>query len=214
MHFSQQQEDPRRHAIGFSFVVVLHVAVVYALVTGLAQKVVEVVRAPIETKVIEEIKRPPPPQDVVLPPPQMEAPPPPFIPPPEVQVQQVPPPQSAITVQQTTPPPTADFKPMPPADTATLPQAAAVSAGLVCPNYARVMGDVAFPREAMRQGIEKGEALIEFTVTPSGAVTDTRVVSASHAIFARSSLRIVGDYQCKGQSHDVLVRVPFGYKLD
>lgn len=213
MNFSQQQEDPRRHAIGFSFVVVLHVAVVYALVTGLAQKVVEVVRAPIETKVIEEIKRPPPPQDVVLPPPQMEAPPPPFIPPPEVQVQQVPPPQSAITVQQTTPP-TADFKPMLPADAATLPQAVAVSAGLVCPNYARVMGDVAFPREAMRQGIEKGEALIEFTVTPSGAVKDTRAVSASHPIFARSSLRIVGDYKCKGQSHDVLVQVPFGYQLD
>lgn len=214
MNFSQQQADPRRHAVGFSFVVVLHVGVVYALVTGLAQKVVDVVRAPIETKVIEEIKKPPPPQDLVVPPPpQMDAPPPPFIPPPEVQIQQAPTPQPAITVQQTTPPPVAEFRPMPPATVAG-PQTAPVSAGVVCPNYARVMGDVAFPREAMRQGIEKGEALVQFTVTASGAVKDTRVVSASHPIFARNSLRIVGDYKCQGQGHDVLVQVPFGYKLE
>ena len=214
MNLSRHQADPRRHAVGFSFVVVLHVAVVYALLTGLAQKVVDVVRAPIETKVIEEIKKPPPPQDVVVPPPpQMDPPPPPFIPPPEVQIQQAPPPQPAITVQQTTPPPAAEFKPMPPVAAAPA-QAAPVSAGVVCPNYSTVMGDVAFPREAMRQGIEKGEALIQFTVTASGAVKDVRVLSASHPIFARNSLRIVGDYKCKGQGHDVLVQVPFGYKLE
>jgi protein TonB len=34
------------------------VAVVYALVTGLAKKVAEVIRAPIETKVIEEVALP------------------------------------------------------------------------------------------------------------------------------------------------------------
>jgi protein TonB len=214
MNFSQQQADPRRHAVGFSFVVVLHVGVVYALVTGLAQKVVDVVRAPIETKVIEEIKKPPPPQDLVVPPPpQMDAPPPPFIPPPEVQIQQAPTPQPAITVQQTAPPPVAEFRPMAPA-AAAAPSTAPVSAGVVCPNYARVMDDVAFPREAMRQGIEKGEALVQFTVTASGAVKDTRVLSASHPIFARNSVRIVGDYKCQGQGHDVLVQVPFGYKLE
>ena len=45
MNFSKQQADPRRHAVGLSFVVLLHVLVVYALVTGLAKKVVDVVRA-------------------------------------------------------------------------------------------------------------------------------------------------------------------------
>ncbi|MFD2270899.1 hypothetical protein ACFS07_06590 [Undibacterium arcticum] len=52
----------------------------------------EVIKQPIETKIIEEIKPPPPPPDKPLPPPppKVLAPPPPFIPPPEVQVQQQP----------------------------------------------------------------------------------------------------------------------------
>ena len=69
MNFSQRQADPRRHLLGITFVILFHVLVVYALVTGLAKKVVEVIRAPIETKVIEEVKKPPPPPEVVLPPP-------------------------------------------------------------------------------------------------------------------------------------------------
>ena len=87
MNFSQRQADPRRHLVGIAFVILFHAFIVWALVSGLAKKVVEVVRAPIETKVIEEIKKPPPPPEVVVPPPpKMEAPPPPFIPPPEVQI--------------------------------------------------------------------------------------------------------------------------------
>ena len=89
MDFSKRQADPRRHLVGITFVILFHAFIVYALVTGLAKKVVDVVRAPIETKVIEEIKKPPPPPEVVVPPPpRLEAPPPPFIPPPEVQIQQ------------------------------------------------------------------------------------------------------------------------------
>jgi periplasmic protein TonB len=83
MNFSQRQADPRRHLVGITFVILFHAFIVYALVTGLAKKVVDVVRAPIETKVIEEIKKPPPPPEIVLPPPpKLEAPPPPYIPPP------------------------------------------------------------------------------------------------------------------------------------
>ena len=60
MNFAQQQNDPRRRVIGFGAVLLFHLLIVYALVSGLAKKVVDVVRAPIETKVIEEIKKPPP----------------------------------------------------------------------------------------------------------------------------------------------------------
>lgn len=106
MDFSQRQGDPRRHLVGFTLVILLHVFIVYALVTGLAKKVVEVVRAPIETKVIEEVKKPPPPPEIVVPPPpRLEAPPPPFIPPPEVQIATPPPPQPTITVEVAPPPP-------------------------------------------------------------------------------------------------------------
>ncbi len=52
MDFSQRQADPRKHLAGITFVILFHALIVYALVTGLAKKVVEVVIAPIETKVI------------------------------------------------------------------------------------------------------------------------------------------------------------------
>jgi protein TonB len=200
-------------------VVLFHVLVVYALVTGLAKRVVEVIRAPIETKVIEEIKRPPPPPEVVLPPPpKLEAPPPPFIPPPEIQIQTPPPPQPTITATTPTPPPApVVIAPAPPPVVAAAPAPAAppatVTAGVVCSNYSQVMGDVAYPREAQRQGIEKGEALIEFTLSPTGEMKNVRAVSATNPIFARNSMRIVGEYKCQGQGREVTVRVPFGYKL-
>ena len=108
MDFSKRQADPRRHLIGITFVIAFHAFIVYALVTGLAKKVVDVVRAPIETKVIEEIKKPPPPPEIVVPPPpKLEAPPPPFIPPPEIQITAPPPPAPTITATTPTPPPAA-----------------------------------------------------------------------------------------------------------
>jgi|KBSMisStandDraft_5_1062788.scaffolds.fasta_scaffold35967_2 protein TonB len=219
MNFAQRQADPRRHIVGMTVVVLFHALVVYALVTGLAKRVVDVIRAPIETKVIEEIKRPPPPPEVVLPPPpKLEAPPPPFIPPPEIQIATPPPPAPTITATTPTPPPApVVIAPAPPPVVAAAPAPVAppapVSAGVVCSNYQSVMGDVAYPREAQRQGIEKGDALIQFTLSPTGEVKDIKVIRASHQIFARNSMRIVGEYKCQGQGREVTVQVPFGYKL-
>src|SRR5215471_18077305 len=67
-------------------VVALHIALGYALVTGLARKVVEVIKQPLETKIIEEMKKPPP-DAPPPPPPKLATPPPPFIPPPEINIQ-------------------------------------------------------------------------------------------------------------------------------
>src|SRR5438128_4976737 len=115
MDFSNRQRDPRRHFVGISAAILFHAFIVYALVTGLAKKVVDVVRAPIETKVIEEIKKPPPPPEIVVPPPPvLAAPPPPFIPPPEVQIATPPPVQQTITATTPTPPPVTNFTPVAP----------------------------------------------------------------------------------------------------
>jgi len=221
MNFAQQQNDGRRRIIGFGAVLLFHLLIVYALVSGLAKKVVDVVRAPIETKVIEEIKKPPPPPEVVVPPPpKLEAPPPPFIPPPEIQIATPPPPQPTITAPTPTPPPApvviAPARP-PPVAAAPAPPApapATASAGVVCSNYASVMGDVAFPREAQRQGIERGEATIQFTLTASGEVKDIKAIRSTNSIFARNSIRIVSEYKCQGQGRDVTVTVPFAYKME
>ena len=219
MNFSQRQADPRRHLVGFTVVILFHALIVYALVTGLAKKVVDVVRAPIETKVIEEIKKPPPPPEVVVPPPpKLEAPPPPFIPPPEIQIATPPPPQPTITATTPTPPPAPVViapAPPPPAPAPPAPPApATASAGVVCSNYASVMGDVAFPRDAQRQGIERGEATIQFTLTANGEVKDIKAIRSTHQIFARNSIRIVSEYKCQGQGRDVTVTVPFAYKME
>src|SRR6202008_3700622 len=76
----------------------------YALFNGLARKVVEVVKGPLETKIIEEVKAPPP--DAPPPPPPKLAPPPPpdFIPPPEVNIMEAAPVTNTITAVTTTKP--------------------------------------------------------------------------------------------------------------
>jgi len=217
MDFSKRQRDPRRHIVGIGFVILFHAAIVYALLTGLAKKVVDVVRAPIETKVIEEIKKPPPPPEVVVPPPpKLEAPPPPFIPPPEVQVAVPPPAQPMITASTPVPPPAAPMAPVAPPAAAPAPAAppAPVSAAVVCSNFSTVMGDSVFPRDAIRQGIEKGEALVQFTLSATGEIKDVKVLKSTHPIFARNSMRLVSEYKCQGQGRDVLVQVPFGYKME
>jgi protein TonB len=89
-----------------------------------------------------------------------------------------------------------------------------MSAAVVCSNYTTVMGDAGFPREAARQGLDKGEAEIQFTLTANGEIKDVKAVRATHPIFARNSIRIVSEYKCQGQGRDVVVRVPFGYKLE
>ncbi len=127
MDFSKRQADPRRHLTGIVFVVLFHGLLVYGLMSGLARKVIDVVRAPIETKVIEEITKPPPPPEVVVPPPpKLEAPPPPFIPPPEVQIATPPPVVPTITATTPTPPPApTTMTPVPPPVAAPAPTAAA-----------------------------------------------------------------------------------------
>ena len=214
---SRQRESETALRRDRGFVILFHAAIVYALLTGLAKKVVDVVRAPIETKVIEEVKKPPPPPEVVVPPPpKLEAPPPPFIPPPEVQVAVPPPAQPTITATAVAPPP-APMVPVAPPVAAPAPAAAPpapMSAAVVCSNYATVMGDSGFPREAVRQGIEKGEALVQFTLSASGEIKDVKVLKSTHPIFARNSVKLVSEYKCQGQGRDVVVQVPFGYKLE
>jgi periplasmic protein TonB len=191
MNFAQRQRDPRRHLVGIGAVILFHAFVVYALVTGLAKKVVEVVRAPIETKVIEEIKKPPPPQEIVVPPPpKLEAPPP-----------------APVVIAPAPPPVVVAAPPAPPAP-------AVVSAAVACSNYRQKMGDASFPREAARAGLEKGEVLMQFTLGAGGEIKNVKAVRASHPIFARAAQKIVEEYSCQGQGHEVVVQVPFSYKME
>ena len=110
MDYARRQRDPTRHMLGIGFVVLLHALVIYALVTGLARKAVEVIKKPITATIIEEIKAPPPP------------PPPP---PPKKIIEQ---PKVEVPVQTYVPPP--DIPP--PAQTVTAPTISAVASTTPC----------------------------------------------------------------------------------
>ncbi len=141
MNFAQENQAGSRMT-SFGIVILLHVLMIWALASGLARKVVEAVKGPIETKVIEEVKPPPPePEKIVPPPPDLKAPPPPFVPVPEIQVQ-APPPPNAPVVQSTTPAPAVDLRPAPPPAPAPVAapapvQNTKVSAGMLCPTLVK-----------------------------------------------------------------------------
>ncbi len=80
-----QPHDAGRKSFGLIGVILFHIALGFALKAGLGTKIVELVQAPLETALIEEVK-PPKPDKPPPPPPKMAAPPPPFIPAVEVNI--------------------------------------------------------------------------------------------------------------------------------
>jgi protein TonB len=220
MSFVQPSGNSVGRTAGISIAVLFHIALVWALASGLGHQVVKAISEPLEAVLVEEVKPPPPPPKVIeLPPPPKFTPPPPaFVPPPEVQLQAPPPlaPTISATVSATPPPPAEVARvvaPEPPPAPAPAPAPVApVSASVVCSNYAQVMGEAGFPRDATRLGIEEGSALIQFTLGPNGEIKDVKAVSASHPVFAKGSIRIVGEYKCKGTGRDVTVQVPFAFR--
>jgi protein TonB len=214
MNFSERQADPRRHLVGLTFVILIHALVIYALVTGLAKKVVDVVRAPIETKVIEEVKKPPPPQEIVVPPPpKMDAPPPPFIPPPEVQITAPPQQQPTITATTPTPPPTA-VTIAPQAPVATAPAAAApkpstVSIGVACPTQVKPE----LPRKALQEGIS-GEVTAKATIKGGKVIAVEIVSSKPRGVFDAAVRNAMLQYGCTTTGDEVIYATQvFGFTV-
>ena len=218
MDYAQQQRNPTKHLVGIVVVILLHVALIYGLISGLARKVVEVVKKPLETQIIEEIKPPPPPPPEVQlpPPPKFAAPPPPYIPPPEVQVNVTPPP-NVITATTNTPPPEAPpIAVRAPVEAPPAPAAAPpTTARNACPNYAKAMGEAAYPREATKAGITSGNALVQWTVGPGGEIKDVAILNTSNRAFGRQAVATVQqEFKCIGQGHDIKVQVEFVYKVE
>jgi protein TonB len=185
--YAERERNPAKHLPSIAAVVVLHIIIGYALVTGLARKVVEVMKQPIETKIIEEIKKPPP--DVPPPPPpKMAAPPPPFIPPPEINIQipQVTPPPTITTVT-TTPPP-----PGPPP--VIQPQVVAPQPAIRKEYKASFRVEPTFPRQAITQGIS-GKVIAWVHVAPNGTVTNVDIKSSSNRIFDREVIRALSQWK-------------------
>jgi protein TonB len=180
--FAQQQRNPGRHAVGIGIVLALHLFLGWALVSGLAQRMVEVIKAPIETKIIEENKPPPPPPPENLPPPPKFAPPPPsFVPPPEVNVNPPPTPAPSITVTREAPPPAPVSIAPPPAPAAPPAPPAPPRAPVRTEprlNFGGTCDRPEYPRAA-RAAETTGQTVIVFTADASGAVTEATVERSS-----------------------------------
>jgi protein TonB len=163
-----QQSSPSRRLTGLGIVALLHVVIIYALLTGLGRQVVDALRPPVETKLIEEVKPPPP--DIPLVPPPLAAPPPPYIPPPDIQVRQ-PTPERAITSvvrEKPAEPPPAVHAPPAPEPVRT---AASVEVGKSCrvPEYP----------PASKVLAESGIVVLRFLVDVDGRVLESEVESSS-----------------------------------
>lgn len=100
--------DNNNRAIGFAFVVGFHILLVWGLMNGLARKAIELLPAPIETKIIEEVR--PPAEEAPPPKPEFEPPPPPYVPPPDIVIAAPMAPTTAITQTTTVKAPPAPKK--------------------------------------------------------------------------------------------------------
>jgi protein TonB len=176
--------SPRRIG-GIAFVALLHVAIVYALLNGLGAQMVQVLRPPLEAKIIEPAKLPPP-EAPPPPPPQLLTPPPVFIPPPVIQIAQPPPTVPVIAavtqVKPTTPPPTP----------APAPPVQKTAAGLD-PNQTCTPPEYPEEAEDMEQ---TGVSVLQFLIDKNGNVAASRVQDSSgHASLDDAALRALA--QCK-----------------
>jgi protein TonB len=187
VNYAERERNPARHLPSISMVIALHLLLGWALVTGLARKVVEVIKAPIETKIIEEIKKPPP-DTPPPPPPKLAAPPPPFIPPPEVNIQ-VPIVQQAPTITTVT-----TEKP-PPAPPVIAPPAPPVQASPVRKEFKPLQRvNPSFPRQALQQGIT-GKVVAWVHVAPNGSVTNVEIKQSTNRLFDREVVRALSQWR-------------------
>ena len=169
MSYAHPRSSSRRLA-GIVATIVLHIVLIYALLHGLARKIVEVVAPPLQTKIIEEIK-PPQPEKPPPPPPKLAAPPPPFIPPPEINIQI--PVQQAPTITAVTPTP-------PPAPVAIVPTPPAPRAPVRTPPVVQAAScDKPEYPPASRRANETGTVLLSFLIDESGKIVESKVERSS-----------------------------------
>jgi protein TonB len=213
MDFARQQRDPARHLIGIAFVVLIHAIVIYALVTGLARKAIEVIKKPLSATIIEEIKAPPPPPP----------PPPPkrIVEPPKVQQTYVPPPDVPVPTTTTEPvitsvTPTAPTEPVviappaPPVVEAPPPPKPAIRRGAV--PIERV--EPIYPREAIKDNIASGKVVARLQVDEKGLVTNVTIVEANpRRVFDREVIRALSQWKFMAEGDRYIAEIEITFVL-
>ena len=189
MAYADQQMSGSR-VVAIIIVALIHVAIGYALITGLAYEAAEKLVERVTTvDVSEPPPPPPPPPDEPPPEPQPDIPqtvPPPVAPPPPINIAPAPPP---IRTQQNIPPPAPPALRIPPPAPVAPPRPPAPPPAPPAPSqargaspdnqgrWARQIQDN-YPRRAERAG-EEGSVGVRVTIGTDGRVANCTVTSSS-----------------------------------
>ena len=211
MDFARQQRNPTKHLVGLTVVILLHVIVIYALLTGLARKAVEIIKKPLIATIVEEVKLPPPPPPPppkkIIEPPKAQAPVQPYIPPPDVPVPT--PTQEPVISAPTTVVPTEPVVIAPPVVAPPAPKPE-IRKGLV--PISRV--EPIYPREAIRAGVAKGHVIARLLVDEKGLVTDVRIISADPPnVFNKEVIRALSQWKFQPEGEKFLGDVELNFTL-
>jgi len=215
--FARHQRDPKRHLIGLSVVVLLHIIVIYGLMTGLARRAVEVIKKPVSATIVEEIKKPPPPpppppkkieppktpppiKQTYVPPPDIPPPPQPVEPPPTITAVAPEPPKEPYVIAA--PPPAVVAPPAPPKP--------AVRRGIT-----RLSGDdPVYPREAIKAGVAKGRVVARLRIDEKGRVTDIEIIASNPPrVFDRAVRDALQDWKFQAEGEKYVGEVEINFTL-
>jgi periplasmic protein TonB len=229
VNFEINEKLAPRKVVGLAAVVVFHLLLGYALLSGLARQVVEVVRKPVQATIIEEKKAPPPPKPEVLKatPPPLKAraqpahlSPPVHSPPPKLAA-----PEPSAPVAAPVVPAAAVTNPSAPSITATQAAQSSAPSPPAPAVHTSAVADVsacAKPRypESSLSDEEQGTVTLAFLIGADGTVLDSRVEksSGSRALdsAARNALSL-----CKfkpattdGKPEQSWTRMQYAWKLE
>lgn len=175
MAYADQQMSGNR-VVAIIIVALIHIALGYALITGLAYEAATKIIERVTTIDIEE--PPPPPEDEPPPPPEPDtAPPPPVAPPPPINIAPAPPPiRTQSTIPPSAPPALTIPPPAPPAPPPAPSKARSATPRGQAGWASRIQSN--YPRRAEREGIE-GSVGVRVTVGPDGKVAACSVTRSS-----------------------------------
>jgi periplasmic protein TonB len=210
MDYARQQRDPSKHLIGITFVVVVHVIVIYALLNGLGKAIVEVIKKPLNATIIEEIKAPPPPPP---PPPKkiIEQPKPvpveAYVPPPDIPVPTVAAPVISAVTQTA---PTEPHVIAPPVVAPPAPPKPAIRRGI-----SRISGeDPVFPKAAIKANIERGHVVARVYIDEKGNVTNVEIrESDPPRVFDRAVIIALQDWKFSAEGEKYIAELELNFKL-
>ena len=177
MSYARRREMSSNRTAAIVIVALIHIALGYALVTGLAYNVIKKAAEDLKTFDVED-EPPPPPEEPPPPPEKMETPPPPQVvaPPPIVRTNTVAPPIISTPVA---PPPviTPRAAPAPPEPPAP-PGPVVSEAGRARANLTSLFSTDDYPQSAIRNE-EQGTTAVRLTIGTGGGVEGCDVTSSS-----------------------------------